>query len=46
MIELGLLLLNGGAKILIHVNQLLDSFFEHAVLMGGGSDGCWDWRVR
>ncbi len=43
-IELRLLLLNGGAKILIHVNQLLDSFFQHTVLVGRSS-GCWNWRV-
>ena len=33
-IELCLLLLNCGTEILIHVNQLLDSLFQHAVLMG------------
>ena len=44
-IKLRLLLLNGGTKILIHMNQLLDSFFQHTVLVGRSS-GHWNWRVR
>ncbi len=44
-IELRLLLLNCSTKILIHVNQLLDSLFQHTVLMDRSS-GCWIWRVR
>ena len=44
-IELGLLLLNCSAKILIHVNQLLDGPLQHTVLMGRSS-GCWSWRAQ
>ena len=44
-IELCLLLLDHGTKILIHVNQLLDSLFQHTVLVNRSS-GHWIWRVR
>ncbi len=43
-IELRLLLLDGGAEILIHMNQLLNSFLQHTVLMNRWG-GCWIWWV-
>ena len=44
-IELCLLLLNRGTKILVHVNQLLDSLFQNTLLMGR-SNGCGSWWMR
>ncbi len=40
-VELFLLLLNGVAEILIHMDQLMDCLFQHAVLVSGLSvRGC------